>query len=177
MVKGVTFGEALECIKQGGTAWRDEWAMKGHYISLAVNITYKNFYGATVHTQSIILHATSDIQVGWFATQADMLANDWCVHLMEEKTMIKCATFGEALEHMKTGGYAAREGWNGKGQYLSIGYNIRYDNRSGQTMPVDHETMGSRAIIFHGTVGMQVGWLASQADMLSEDWVLLKGDD
>lgn len=91
--------------------------------------------------------------------------------------MVKNATFGEALEHMKTGGYAAREGWNGKGQFLSIGYNIRYDNRSGQMMSAYHETMGSRAIIFHGTIGEQAGWVASQADMLSEDWVLLKGED
>lgn len=91
--------------------------------------------------------------------------------------MIKNANFGQALEHMKTGGYAMREGWNGKEQYLSIGHNIRYDNRYGETFPADHQTMGSRAIIFHGTTGVQVGWLASQADLLSEDWVLLKGED
>ena len=30
--------------------------------------------------------------------------------------------------------------------------------------------MGNNAIVFYGTSGIQVGWLASQSDMLSEDW-------
>lgn len=34
----------------------------------------------------------------------------------------------------------------------------------------NHDTIGNRAIAFVGTSGVQIGWLASQADMLSEDW-------
>lgn len=30
--------------------------------------------------------------------------------------------------------------------------------------------MGNKAIAFVGTSGVQLGWLASQSDMLSEDW-------
>lgn len=48
MIKNCTFGEALECIKQGGVASREGWNGKGQYISLGVNITYQNFYGATI---------------------------------------------------------------------------------------------------------------------------------
>lgn len=86
--------------------------------------------------------------------------------------MVKGATFGEALECIKKGGTAWREGWNGKDQYISVGTNITYKNFYGATMIADHDTMHSKAIIFHGTSGIQVGWLASQADMLSEDWCI-----
>ena len=34
------------------------------------------------------------------------------------------------------------------------------------------EDIGSKAIVFCGTRGEQIGWLASQADMLAEDWML-----
>lgn len=33
--------------------------------------------------------------------------------------------------------------------------------------------MGNKAIAFHGTSGVQIGWLASQADMLPEDWIVI----
>lgn len=29
------------------------------------------------------------------------------------------------------------------------------------------------AIAFHGTSGIQLGWLASQSDMLFEDWIIM----
>lgn len=32
--------------------------------------------------------------------------------------------------------------------------------------------IGNQAIAFVGTSGVQLGWLASQADMLAEDWIL-----
>ena len=41
-------------------------------------------------------------------------------------------------------------------------------------MNVEHEAIGNKAIAFVGTSGVQMGWLASQADMLAEDWVLVE---
>lgn len=35
----------------------------------------------------------------------------------------------------------------------------------------EHEAIGNRAIAFIGTSGVQMGWLASQADMLANDWM------
>ena len=37
--------------------------------------------------------------------------------------------------------------------------------------------MGNKAIAFIGTSGVQLGWLASQADMLSEDWEITEQND
>ena len=34
----------------------------------------------------------------------------------------------------------------------------------------EHDAIGNMAIAFCGTSGVQMGWLASQADMLAEDW-------
>ena len=36
---------------------------------------------------------------------------------------------------------------------------------------IEHDAIGNMAIAFVGTSGVQTGWLASQADMLAEDWV------
>lgn len=79
-------------------------------------------------------------------------------------------TFGEALEQLKQGKKISREGWNGKNQYLGIANNISFFDFNGKVENANHETMGNKAIVFYGTSGIQVGWLASQSDMLSEDW-------
>ena len=79
-------------------------------------------------------------------------------------------TFGLALEALKKGKKVCRSGWNGKGQYIELATNVSYVNPAGSVANVDHEQMGNKAIAFVGTSGVQLGWLASQADMLSEDW-------
>lgn len=82
-------------------------------------------------------------------------------------------TFSGAIEAIKQGKKAKRQGWNGKDQYIDIGYAFSYTNNEGKIINPNHENIGSRAIIFHGTSGEQVGWLASQADMLADDWLII----
>ncbi|WP_196592430.1 DUF2829 domain-containing protein [Pectinatus frisingensis] len=82
--------------------------------------------------------------------------------------------FGEALEALKEGKKVARAGWNGKKQYVELATNVSYKNSNGKIKNVNHEQMGNRALAFVGTSGVQLGWLASQADMLSEDWEVVK---
>lgn len=79
-------------------------------------------------------------------------------------------TFGLAIEAMKKGLRVQRKGWNGKNQYIELAMKVSYMNPDGDIVNVDHEQMGNKAIAFVGTSGVQLGWLASQADMLSEDW-------
>ena len=78
--------------------------------------------------------------------------------------------FGQALDAIQRGQKAAREGWNGKNQYIEIASNISYINSDVYTVNEDHSAIGNKAIAFVGTSGVQLGWLASQADMLAEDW-------
>ncbi len=66
--------------------------------------------------------------------------------------------FGQALEHLKSGGKVARVGWNGKGMWLAL---QRPEAGSKMTLPY----------IYMSTVtGDLVPWLASQTDVLAEDW-------
>ena len=80
--------------------------------------------------------------------------------------------FGEAIEAIKKGKKVARKNWNGKGQYIELATNISYKNIEGNIINVNHVSMGNKAIAFVGTSGIQLGWLASQADILSEDWYI-----
>lgn len=81
--------------------------------------------------------------------------------------------FGLALEAAKKGHRIARAGWNGKGQWVELGLNFYYREVYGEVNTAYHEDIGSQALVFCGTRGRQVGWLASQADMLADDWMIL----
>lgn len=69
--------------------------------------------------------------------------------------------FGQAVRALKDGERVAREGWNGKGMWLQL---QRPDEHSKMTLPY---------IYMKTAQGDLVPWLASQTDVLSEDWILL----
>lgn len=70
--------------------------------------------------------------------------------------------FGQAIEELKQGKKVARAGWNGKGMHLEL---QRPDAHSKMTLPY---------IYMYTAQGDNVPWLASQTDMLSEDWVTVE---
>jgi len=68
--------------------------------------------------------------------------------------------FGEALKRLKKGISVQRTGWNGKGMYIYIEiFGV-----------VNGAIMEPCFVMFTANQTHQPGWLASQADMLSEDW-------
>ena len=84
-------------------------------------------------------------------------------------------TFGEAIEALMIGEKLQRKGWNGKGMWLILvpgSPSIRpvagtpYSN-AGITEPTN---ICPHIDMFTANGEMQPGWLASQADMLAEDW-------
>lgn len=77
--------------------------------------------------------------------------------------------FSDALRAVKEGKKIRRRGWNGKEQYVNLATNISYVS-GGRVYNSTHNDIGNAALAFVGTRGVQVGWLASQADMLAEDW-------
>ena len=85
--------------------------------------------------------------------------------------MDEAMDFGDAIRALKAGKKVCRKGWNGKGQYITLGTKFSYVDCDGKADAV-HQTSGTAALVFHGTIGVQVGWLASQSDMLSEDWMI-----
>ena len=82
--------------------------------------------------------------------------------------------FGLAIEAAKKGKKIARAGWNGKNQYVELAYCISYKNNAAEVINVNHCNIGNKALAFVGTSGVQMGWLASQADMLADDWRIVE---
>lgn len=76
-----------------------------------------------------------------------------------------------AIKEFQRGFKVARKGWNGKKQYVQLATGISYKDADNQIVNCEHDAIGNKAIAFVGTSGVQMGWLASQADMLAEDWV------
>ena len=77
-------------------------------------------------------------------------------------------TFGQAIEAMKRGDKVSRVGWNGKGLWLEL---QAPDTNSKMTLPYIFMSYPSYA---KTTPGARVPWLASQTDMLAEDWAIVE---
>lgn len=69
--------------------------------------------------------------------------------------------FGQAIEAMKSGSKVTRDGWNGKGMWIAL------------QVPDQHSKMQQPYIYMCPVGGKLVPWLASQADMLANDWQIL----
>ena len=73
--------------------------------------------------------------------------------------------FGKALHELKCGRQVARTGWNGVGLWLEL---QTPDENSKMTLPYIYINYPDDA---KNTPGAKVPWLASQTDLLAEDWV------
>lgn len=91
---------------------------------------------------------------------------------MEE--YIRSMNFGLAIEAMRKGHKVRRRGWNGKNQHIELASAVSYRSPDGEIVNVKHENIGNQAVAFCGTSGVQMGWLASQADMLADDWEIVQ---
>lgn len=84
--------------------------------------------------------------------------------------------FGQAIEHLKSGRKVARSGWNGKDMFLFLVPGSTFKVNRPPLLGIYEE---GTEIEYHAHIDMKtaqgyvVPWLASQADMLSEDWVLV----
>lgn len=100
----------------------------------------------------------------------------WCLKQKyegEHKVKQTGLSFGQAIEAIKAGKRCSRVGWNGKNQYIELATNISYKDAHGDIINANHDAIGNRAIAFVGTSGVQLGWLASQSDMIAEDWQIV----
>ena len=83
----------------------------------------------------------------------------------------KGVSFGHAIELLKGGHRVAREGWNGKGMWLGLVDTGYYD--------VGCSVVGEINLLLPW-IGMKtadnkfVPWLASQTDVLAEDWQIVE---
>lgn len=88
--------------------------------------------------------------------------------------------FSEALKRLKAGKRVCRSGWNGKGMWLALTPSTTISNdqaRRGAALMVANIDNPS-TIEIGGHIDMRaadgslvIGWLASQTDMLANDWM------
>lgn len=81
--------------------------------------------------------------------------------------------FGQALRELKRGGRVCRAGWNGKGMFLFLVPGSTFQVSRPPLLDVFPEgtVIDCPAYVVMKTAdGKVVPWLASQTDMLSEDW-------
>lgn len=97
--------------------------------------------------------------------------NEYHIHIPQEEVM----DFGVAIMNLKEGRRVARNGWNGKGMYLYYVPAAAYP----PSTDVAREAFGGEPVPYGAYIAMKtaqgnvVPWLASQTDMLAEDWIIL----
>lgn len=91
--------------------------------------------------------------------------------------------FGDVIKEMKTNPEKrfARRGWNGKGMfiYLTSGSIVESENWKGELTSDEAESSVVKILphidMYSATGERVIGWLASQTDMLAEDWYEVDG--
>lgn len=105
--------------------------------------------------------------------------NEYHIHIPQEEVM----DFGVALMNLKEGRRVARKGWNGKGMYVFLATDVSFHTKadlgefnsehSEECSELNSVEVGDMLVLRTAQGALQPGWLASQADMLAEDWVIL----
>lgn len=159
------FKKAYEALKQGHKIKREHW--RGYWVKENGTITMHCKDGSVIPFLE-----TEDI----FVDLDNIVADNWiiCDDIDESKLNIQTFTFGEAISNLKRGKRVQRQGWNGKNQYIELAERVAYINAKGEIINEGHSDIGNKVIAFVGTSGVQLGWLASQADMLAEDWKIVE---
>lgn len=82
--------------------------------------------------------------------------------------------FGEAIKALKEGKSVKRAGWNGKGMFLFLINGIELQNalKYGYGEYENEPIITSSIAMKTAQNTIVVGWLASQTDMLAEDWTI-----
>lgn len=116
--------------------------------------------------------------------KASDLADDvW--DILHKENVFSKMTFGMAIEAMKSGKKVARKGWNGKGMFLWLkpATTIKAEWCKDEMLKGLVEAnggeilgLGTICMYTHDSTGRKAiltGWLASQSDMLYDDWVIV----
>ena len=109
-----------------------------------------------------------------------VMGNDWEV-VGEETAAVPADTysFGDAINFLKAGKKVARKGWNGKGMFLVLcpGSEVPADHMRVKPVKKFYQLEGRTSVIIAPHIDLKAadgtyvtGWLASQTDMLADDW-------
>ena len=165
---GMNFKEAFKLMKQGAKVKLPSWGGYWYWDAEKETIMIQCRPQGSDQGELLDIRETQRVEY----TTMNLLSDEWivadeknCPVLGGEATF----SFGDAIKYMKRGMKVARKGWNGKDMFLE--YVDPYMNRQFQLTETDP------AGTFLPWIGMKtadngfVPWLASQTDILSEDWV------
>lgn len=166
------FAEALELIKEGKAVRRHSWV--GYWKRSDDSIKMYCRDGRVLD-----IRETGDV----FFTMENIAAEDW--EPVDSNPGVPIAViptfgFGDAIRRMKQGMLVARRGWNGKGMAVAYqpGYpeGIPCNKNTAETWHMEEgEIFKCRPYLqmrcADGTFQM---WLASQSDILADDWYVTK---
>ena len=165
------FCEAFELMKQGLPvklpSWGGYWCWDEEKQTIMMHCRPQDS-----DTQGEVLDIRETQRVEY--TMSNICSDEWVVANDSNTPIlggIVTFNFGEAIKYLKRGFRVKRNGWNGKNQYIELASGICYVTPKNEIVNCEHNAIGNMAIAFVGTSGVQIGWLASQADMLAEDWV------
>ena len=159
----MNFKQALEAMKQGRKVKLPSW---GGYWEYDASID-----GIVIHCKegNVLYNCTERL----LYTAGNIISDEWVIADENNTTILggeATFNFGEAIKYLKRGFKVARKGWNGKGIYLEM---QKPDENSKMTLPyiyiVTNTLVSDNP---HAPRGV-VPWLASQTDMLCEDWVFV----
>lgn len=170
----MVFKEALELMKQGVSvklpSWGGYWCWNSEKETIEMHCREKDS-----DTGKDVLDIRETQRVEY--TLSNIISDEWIVATKDNTPIlggVATFSFSEAIKYIKRGLKVSRQGWNGKGQFLELATCISYTNSQGEVVNPLHKSMGRGAIAFVGISGVQLGWLATQADMLAEDWIIVE---
>lgn len=160
----MNFKEAFKLMKQGYAVKLPSWG--GYWVYDAET---DSIYMHTKEGKILEIRETERLTY----TIENILSDEWIL-ADETNTPIlggeATFNFGEAIKYLKRGFKVARKGWNGKGIYLELQVP---DEHSKMTLPYIYIVTNNLITDNPDAPKGVVPWLASQTDMLAEDWIFV----
>lgn len=167
------FKKAFELLKQGKKVKLPSWIGYWKWENNTIVMHCKDGSNIPITESEDIAYTLSNI-----------ISNDWeCVDDdYEIKDLIHTFNFGEAIRNLKLGKKVARKGWNGKGMFLILepGSIVPIENIKNTVEKEYFSSTDKQIVTVCPHIDMKaadgslvIGWLASQTDMLADDWVIV----
>ena len=96
--------------------------------------------------------------IEWLSLQSRIAIEKFEDNKIKEKFMGERFGMGEALVRLRGGKKVQREGWNGKGMWIAL------------LVPGTQQYVTTPYLYMKTADDKHVPWLASQTDILAEDW-------
>lgn len=117
-----------------------------------------------------------DLEAGWIVKNPDNEYDKWFISIdyaSENYVHEENMSFSDALDYLKAGYKVARKGWNGKNMFIFLVPGSTFKVSRPPLLGIYEE---GTEINYHAHIDMKtatgeiVPWLASQTDMLADDW-------